>query len=439
MKKIVALGTMLSLVAGSVFAQKYDSYKSYLLLSQYKKGKEEFDKKKSDEKFMSKPEAYILQNALYVANALDSSQAAQAPGYINEAYAAFQKYLTLEPAATLVSKEEMYKNGVLNLRWWLFNEGYKDYQNKAWAEGLPKFEKVFEVSNFLIAQKDLPGPIDTNTVILAGVMAENSKNAEAAVKYYKMLADLKLNEASYEDVYRYLVRYYIGKKDDANFEKYRALGKELYPKSEFFEYDKVDFAVGLVEGWSEKIAALEGVLVNDPNNYKANAIIGELIYDTLNSRKDGAVKPSNFTELEGKMVTSLNKAAEINPDRAAQNFIYLGDHYMNKAEAQSEAIRELKRKNKPGTKPTAEETQKLKDLQVSYDKEYDLMKDNYEKAANIFGKKSQLDRTEQRQYKIIVGNLAQYYSTKREGAKGADLNKYIAEEKKWNDLDEKLK
>ena len=195
----------------------------------------------------------------------------------------------------------------------------------------------------------------------------------------------------------------------------------------------------LEETWAAKIASLEGVLATDPGNYKANAIIGELIYDTLNSRKDGAVRPDNFEELETKMVAALNKAAEVNPEKAAQNFIYLGDHYMNKAETQSEKIRELKRKAKPGTKPTAEDAQKLKDLQVTYDKDYDLMKDNYEKAAIIFGKKSQLDRTEQRQYKIIVGNLAQYFSTKREGAKGADLTKYIAEEKKWNDLDEKLK
>jgi hydroxyethylthiazole kinase-like sugar kinase family protein len=95
MKKIVALGTMLSFVVGSVFAQKYDTYKNYALLNQFKKGKEEFDKKKGDEKFMSKPEAYILQNALYVGNALDSTQAAQAPAYINDAFAAFQKYLSL--------------------------------------------------------------------------------------------------------------------------------------------------------------------------------------------------------------------------------------------------------------------------------------------------------------------------------------------------------
>ncbi len=439
MKKIVALGTMLSFVVGSVFAQKYDTYKNYLLLGQVKKGKEEFDKKLSDEKFMSKPEAYILKNALYVGNALDSTQAAQAPGYINEAYAAFKKYLEMDPSAALVAKEENYKNGVLNLRWWLFNSGYQDYQNKAWAEGLPKFEKAFEVSNFLIAQKDLPGPIDTNTVILAGVLAENSKNTEAAVKYYKILADLKLNDASYEDVYRYLVRHYVGVKDDQNFEKYRALGKELYPKSEFFEYDKVDFAVGLEENWTAKITSLEGVLANDPNNYKANAIIGELIYDTLNSRKEGAVRPANADELEAKMVKHLNKASEVNAEKASQNFIYLGDHFMNKSETQAEIIREIKRKAKPGTKPTAEDAQKLKDLQVSYDKDYDLMKDYYEKAAVIFSKKSELDRTEQRQYKIIVGNLAQYYSVKREGAKGADLAKYIAEEKKWNDLDEKLK
>ena len=96
--------------------------------------------------------------------------------------------------------------------------------------------------------------------------------------------------------------------------KYRALGKQLYPKSEFFDYDKVDFAVGLEDDFSKKIKAVDEVLATDPNNYKAHYLLGGLIYDTLNPQGENPTLPSNYAELETRMITSLKKANEINPN-----------------------------------------------------------------------------------------------------------------------------
>jgi hypothetical protein len=47
--------------------------------------------------------------------------------------------------------------------------------------------------------------------------------------YYGQVADLKLGGQDYEDVYKFLIGIYYQKKDDANFKKYLALAKELYP------------------------------------------------------------------------------------------------------------------------------------------------------------------------------------------------------------------
>src|SRR5215831_14680918 len=44
-----------------------------------------------------------------------------------------------------------------------------------------------------------------------------------------MLADLKVAGPDFEDIYKYLIEYYSEKKDDANFKKYLATAKELYP------------------------------------------------------------------------------------------------------------------------------------------------------------------------------------------------------------------
>src|SRR5688500_16376411 len=108
------------------------------------------------------------------------------------------------------------------------------------------------MSDLLIQQKLITATVDTNSLILAGVTAESSKNDDDAAKYYARLAALKLADREYESVYRFLVNHSLRKKDMAGFEKYRALGKELYPKSEFFDYDKVDFAVGLEEDFNKK-------------------------------------------------------------------------------------------------------------------------------------------------------------------------------------------
>ena len=96
-------------------------------------------------------------------------------------------------------------------------------------------------------------------------------------------------------------------------------------------------------------------------------------------------------------------------------------------------------RKRPGGKATAADNTKKAELKKQYDATYDQGREYFEKAAELFAKKPELDKVEKRQYKLIVGSLAQYYSYKREGAKGADLNKYIAAEKKWNDLDDKLK
>jgi hypothetical protein len=115
-----------------------------------------------------------------------------------------------------------------------------------------------------------------------------------------------------------------------SFEKYKAMGAELYPKSEYFTFDKVDFAVGLVDGFDDKVKEVETVLAKDPENFKANQVLGEIIYDTLNSTREGAVLPSNAAELEIKMINAFKKSAAAKPNSEIP-YLYMGDHFINKA------------------------------------------------------------------------------------------------------------
>lgn len=443
MKKVI-LFSAICLAALSATSQKYSDIKNLLILNQYEKAKTDFDKAITNAKFAGNAEAYILKTAIYsglasteaVKNTPDGAKLAQ------EAAASFKKYLEMDASMEL-AKDPVYQNGPVNLYSTFYSSGYDDYSKSKWQSGYEKLKNAVEMSDILLKLEMLKVPIDTNVLILAGITAEKSENKDDAAKFYGRLADAKISGDGFESIYRYMVSYYIEKKDMAAFEKYKKLGAEIFPKSEYFTYDKVDFAVGLAEGFENKKKALDEVLATDPTNYKANQILGEIIYDTLNSDKEGAVMPANAADLEKTMVSSFLKAAAAKPESEI-SYLYIGDHYINKAskvnEARSAHVADMKNRTKPGTMASKEDVAKRDQLDAQYGEELEKAKEPYEKAAAMFAARVKenngLELRDKEQYKKAVNYLSEIAMFKRIQSKGkpADVTKYTAEEKKWNDL-----
>lgn len=444
MKKVLFLLTALLMVL-LVQAQSYDGIKTMLTLGQYQKAKDELDKNMANAKFTGKAEAWMLKTGVYAALAMSDANKNTPAGLqlANEADAAFKKYNEMDQSGSLLS-DPVYQNAPVNLYSFYYSSGYGDYSAKNWQSGFEKMKKAVEFSDLLIGKKIVTIPLDTNVLILAGITAENSKNNDAAAKYYSRLADIKMPGAEFESLYRFLVNYYFGKKDMASFEKYKSMGQELYPKSEYFTFDKIDFAVGLVESFTEKISALEEMLAADANNYKANQILGELIYDTLNSTKEGAKMPDNAAALEAKMASAFQKAAAAKPGNELP-YLFLGDHFINKAvkinEARSAHAADMKTRTKPGSMASKEDVAKRDLLDKQYGEALETAREPYEKAAAIFAAKPTLELRDKQQYKKAVNYLADIFAYKKVQAKGkpADHAKYAAEEKKWNDRYDSIK
>jgi hypothetical protein len=449
-KAFLLLTTSLSLFFAN--AQKLQDIKNLVLFSKFQQARTDLDKMMANPKFAPNAETYMMKTTVYAALALmDGTKGTpNAAPLTAEAEAAFKKYKELDPSLKLVT-DPVYQNGPINLYSGFYADGYADYAAKPpkWESAFEKFKKAKELSDLLISQKALQMALDTNILILAGVSAENSNNKDEAAKYYQILADKKITGEGFESVYRFLVSYNFGKKNIPAFEKYKALGEELFPKSEYFKYDRIDFAVGLETTFEAKYKALEEVLASDPNSFKANEILGEIIYDTLDSRVEGAVLPANADELEAKMVTAFNKAAA--GKAGYENpYLYIGDHFINKAvkvnderEAHAKATKE---RTKPNTMASKEDVAKRDALDRKYSETLEMARDPYEKAAAIFAAKPKSEDKNQamrdkQQYKKAVGYLSDIYANKRINAKGkpADIAKYTAEEKKWNDLYEAIK
>ena len=297
----------------------------------------------------------------------------------------------------------------------------------------------------LINKKILTVDLDTNVLILAGITAEQSSSKDEAIKYYTRLADHKIKGDGFESIYRYLVGYYFQRKEYASFEKYKALGNELYPEAEYFKFDKVDFAVGLETNFEAKLRAVEEVLATDPNNLKANEVLGEIIYDTLNLKDENAPLHSKAEELERRMVAAFTKAATLKAGYE-NPYIYMGDHFINKAvRVDNERVAhaaDMIARIKPGTMASKEDIAKRDALDKKYGDALELAKEPYENAVKIYQAKPSLDQRDKQQYKKAVsylGDIASFKKVQAKNKKSPDAAKYEAEEKKWITLWESIK
>lgn len=443
MKKVFSF-LLFTCIAFAVQAQNYDQIKTMLTLGQYQKAKEDIDKNMGNARFTSKPDAYMLKAATYAALAMDNNNRNTATGLqlANEAEAAFKKYREMDPEGKLIG-DLVYQNGPVNLYSFFYSAGYNDYSTKSWQAAYEKLKKAVELSDLLIAKKIITVAVDTNVLILAGITAEQSKNEDDAARFYARLVDAGIAGDEFESIYRYLVNHSFAKKDMAGFEKYKALGMKLYPKSDYFTYDKVDFAVGLVDGFNEKVKAVEEVLATDPNNFKANQILGEIIYDTLNPR-EGDQLPANAAELEVKMINAFKKSAEAKPGYEIP-YLFMGDHFISKAikanEARAAHAADMKSRTKPGQPNSKEDVAKRDLLDKQYGDALEAAREPYEKAAEIFASRELTELRDKQQYKKACNYLADIFAFKKILAKGkpADQAKYAAEEKKWNDRYDSIK
>jgi hypothetical protein len=447
MKKLLSL-LLASMFFVAVNAQSnYEDIRNKMLLNQLDKAKVDLDKAFTNAKFISKPEAYILKTAIYAGLGVSEGKKNTEEGanLLKEADLAFQRFREMDPNLTLLN-EPAYQNGPINLYSSFYTDGFSAYQKKNWELGLGKLKKAVEYSDILIKQKLLTSALDTNVLILAGIIAESGGYKEDAANFYGKLASAKVSGEGFESVYRFLESNAFAKKDMEAFAKYQQLGKDLYPKSDYFTFDKVDFAVGLVNSFGEKVQALDELLAVEPDNFKANEIMGEIIYDTLNPKDETAPIPANATELEKKMISSFLKAAKAKAGNEIP-YLYIGDHFINKADkvnARRDAFaKEMRARTKPGVMISKEDAKKRDDLDREYLETMEGAKEPYEAAAAILAAKKELESKEKQQYKKASSYLADIYGFKKSMAlkakNAADQAKFAAEEKKWNDVYESIK
>jgi tetratricopeptide (TPR) repeat protein len=228
------------------------------------------------------------------------------PNPLDEAYAAYQKALELDPKGSMKKQFSL-------------NSTYLTLGNDFVAEGVKKFEaqdyegalKAFE-SNIKVASSDIYiGVIDSGIYFNAGLAAYNGKMYAKAIPYFK-----KCTEMKYEKTMPYFLEYQslIALKDTTTGEGVLKEAFKAYP-------DNQDVILQLVDHYMkcnrlpDAFSYINLAKSKDPNNSSLWWAEGVLY-----------MKQEKYTEA----ITALTKSVEIKPDLFDTQF-NLGVCYYNKA------------------------------------------------------------------------------------------------------------
>jgi tetratricopeptide (TPR) repeat protein len=312
MKKFFLLIAALSISFG-VMAQKnkVTAANSYIDQGALDKAKEALDLALANESSANLPTTYFTKGKLAQAT-YDSKDPKFNTMYadpLQEAYAAYQKALELDPKGGIKKKiltGSIYNNLAVNL----FKQGSEKFEAKDYAGALLAFQ-----TQIAITEGELyVGVMDTGMYYNAGLAAVNSAKYDEAIKYFQKCADMKYMGIT---PYFQMSETYIAKGDTAQAETILKSVKDKFPNDKNVTLQLIDLYIKSGKNDNAQ-ALLKNAKETDPNNYSlyfASGIIylNENNYDMAipDLQKSIELKGDVYDTQYGLGAAYINKAAEM--------------------------------------------------------------------------------------------------------------------------------
>ncbi|MBL7759087.1 MAG: hypothetical protein JNK08_00155 [Sediminibacterium sp.] len=435
-------------VLNVAIAQDYKKVQTMVLLGKAEEAKTEVDKLVADPKAQNKPETWYWKSKVYASIYKNEALKAKYPDIAKQADEAFKKYIEIDPA--LAQVKEKGAEGFFDMYSTSFNTGLNDFKTKTWPSAALDFETATFYSDYIFKNKwaNSTAAFDTTSILYAAYANQNAQNMDQAAKYYSRLAEAKVTGESFQDIYKFMADYYTKKKDKASFDRYIALGREVYPKEnwEDYEIEYIDQNFDL----SEKAAFYDkgdaaGTL--SENQYLQ---FGDVFVNVRLKEADTSIH-DQYTR---KGVEAFKKAYGKNSQNAlaAYNVAVIYYNFFNEADDRYAAnIRALQQLNankpviKDPKKKAAEDAKfkvqvdELKKANQLVEKEatdnVDVAIDWLTKSYVILKEKATRTNTEKNVINKTVDFLANLYSYKMNKVRGKDPKAFDALEAKYKEFD----
>jgi hypothetical protein len=399
-----------ALFSASVFgasAQKIEDVKADLGSKKYTDAQAKIDKIAADPKNANNSEVWFYKSVVYdnlsKANPSDANLQATALDAMKH-YFQIESGVKDDTKRFLLSTLEGHKTA-FDLYSSAFNAGVKSYQAKNYEESFRNFQTALQAFDMLSANKLTNVSFDTTSVLYAGITAQNSKNFDNAAKYYSMLADRKIADPNYVDLYEFLVQYYNNKKDEANAAKYLALGEQLYPSNKNWVAYEIQSAG---DDKVKRRAKYEELMKKYPKNYEvALDYTADLFSETYGGDPKKPGDPVYETQKQN-LTQAIDNLISINPTAGA--YYIQTQHLSNQIYDLETAANAIK-----GTKP--EDLQKKKSYNAQISTLFDQLFASSTKAYDLYDKQASLKPDEKQNFKKVVNDLIDYYQYKKQPAK----------------------
>lgn len=446
---------MLSIFAATlqfVTAQDYKKVQNAIILGRVEDAKTEIDKLAADPKAQAKAETYMFKGKIYAAIFKTPELSAKYANAGAEAEAALKKYQEMDPTYA-IAKEKDGLGAYFDMYFGFITRGTGSFNDKDWANAGENFATAIRYIDQIIENKWTSNNLkmDTTSILYAAYAFQNAKKLETAAGYYQRLADNKISDTNFVDVYRFLLDYYSSsQKDEVKFKKNLALANEVFPdKSKEWEYYEMDLLESYdlktkTEMYDKEDAA--GTLTENKYLLFGESFANAKNKDDLDSAT--AVKYSNksieaFKKAFAK--NSNNAIAAFNVGVVSYNtFATLDDlvrdniRSVQRINAEKPVEKDPKKKAAVEAKAKAESEPYLKAnvaLEPSITQQVDQAIEWLQKAYAILKDKSSRTNNEKSVINRTVDWLANLYAYKRDRARGKDNAAFDAFEAKYKEFD----
>ena len=215
-----------------------------------------------------------------------------------------------------------------------FNAAAGSGSKAGFEDAMNNFINADNVGHYIYENKwSKIAEVDTTLVLNIGKAALNAGKNDIALTYFKKLADASItgvkdggeSNATYILPYQWLTLHYKDEKDEANMKKYDALGKKLFPQSDYFDLIMVDYYRDKKD--NDALFAKYNELVSQhPDSLMYHFNYANDIFGYIYNGDEGVVV-KNKDSLMKTLGSEIEKAHTLNPNDVVTNWLYAQYYY----------------------------------------------------------------------------------------------------------------
>ena len=405
MQKLILTTILVFIMSAGLMAQSVDDLKELAGKNEWAKAKEAVDKHLANEKNAKKSDGWYWKAVIYNAVARDENLSKQFPDARMQSFEAYKKYLELDPKMVMGTLSQ--HAALFDVAFGHLEEASNGFNNKKYEYALVNFKQAEKVEEFIVAKGFTYGEFafpafDTQLYLNIAASATQAKKEDVALEYYMRIADKKIVEKDYDEIYRYIVDRLTRQGNKEKRDKYLAIGRELYPKDPFW------CEVDLIEGGDDpkKMFAIYERLLQGPcGTYEMHY---NYAVDLFNYTYAGDTKPDDYTAMQAKLTEILKKTIAINSNTDAN--MLMSRNIFASINQLYDSVIAIK-----GAKP--EDVKKKADLNAQMLKKYEEVIPYATAVYESFNNRTDLRPVEKGNFKLVINMLIESWERKKDTAK----------------------